>query len=49
MKRLFQWTALAAIALILSSCGMPAALGRSAGRVMQSVSNVAGQAMTTGL
>ena len=49
MKRIFQLTALAAIALSLNSCGLPAALGRTAGNLVQGVGNVANSAMTTGL
>jgi hypothetical protein len=49
MKRLVQLTAIAAFLLSLNSCGLPAALGRSAGRVVQGVGGLANQAMTTGL
>lgn len=49
MNRLLQLTALVTIALFLNSCGLPAALGRTAGNVVQGVGNIANSAMTTGL
>jgi hypothetical protein len=49
MKQTLQLLALAALMLSLNSCGLPGALARSAGRVVQGVGNVANQAMTTGL
>lgn len=48
MKRLLQLTALLAIALSLNSCGLPAALGRTAGNLADGVGDVASQVMTTG-
>lgn len=48
MKRYFQLTALAAIVLSLNSCGLPAALGRTAGNLVSGVGDVANQVMTTG-
>ncbi|MES2438214.1 MAG: hypothetical protein V4584_04070 [Verrucomicrobiota bacterium] len=49
MKRILQFLTLAAIAFSLNSCGLPGALARSAGRLVQGAANVADQAMTTGL
>jgi hypothetical protein len=49
MKRMLQLAALAAIALSLNSCGLPAALGRTAGNVVNGVGNMANSVMTTGL
>jgi hypothetical protein len=49
MKRIIQLAALAAIALSLNSCGLPGALGRTAGNLVQGVGNIANAAMTTGL
>ncbi|GAA5125127.1 hypothetical protein JIN84_13650 [Luteolibacter yonseiensis] len=49
MKRTLQTLSLAALLLSLNSCGLPGALARSAGRVVEGVGNVANQAMTTGL
>jgi hypothetical protein len=37
MKRLLQWIALTALALSLNSCGLPAALVRSTGSLLNSV------------
>ena len=48
MKRILQLAVLATIALSLNSCGLPAALGRSAGRVLSGVEGLTNQAMTTG-
>ena len=48
MNRILQLAALAAIALSLNSCGLPAALGRSAGNLVNGVGNIANTAMTTG-
>ncbi|MES2922601.1 MAG: hypothetical protein V4819_13700 [Verrucomicrobiota bacterium] len=48
MNRLVQLTALAAIVLSLNSCGLPAALGRTAGNVVNGVGDMANQVMTTG-
>jgi hypothetical protein len=48
MKRILQMTALAAIGLSLNSCGLPAALGRTAGNVVNGVGDMANQVMTTG-
>lgn len=49
MKRTLQLAVLAAVAFSLNSCGLPGALGRSAGRLANSVGGLANQAMTTGL
>jgi hypothetical protein len=49
MKRILQLITLAAIALSLNSCGLPGALMRSAGNLVQGADNMVGQAMSTGL
>lgn len=49
MNRILKLLALAAIALSLNSCGLPGALMRSAGRVIQGADSMMGQAMTTGI
>jgi hypothetical protein len=49
MKWFLQLITLAAIALSLNSCGLPGALVRSAGRVIQGADSLVGQAMTTGV
>jgi hypothetical protein len=41
MKRLLKWSALAALVLSLNSCGLPAALGRSAGSLLNSAGGLA--------
>jgi len=48
MKRLIQISSLVALLLSLNSCGLPAALGRSAGRALQGAGNVANSVMGTG-
>jgi len=48
MKRLLQWSALAALVFSLSSCGLPAALGRSAGGLVSAAGNAVGPAMALG-
>jgi len=48
MKRFLQLTALAAVVFSLNSCGLPAALGRTAGNVVNGVGDMANQVMTTG-
>jgi len=49
MNRILQLTALLVIALSLNSCGLPAALGRTAGNVVNGAGNMANSVMTTGL
>lgn len=50
MKRLIQLATLVAIALSLNSCGLPAALGRTAGNVVNSAGGLLGPAaMAAGL
>lgn len=48
MKRILQLSAIATIVLSLNSCGLPAALGRTAGNLANGVGDVASQVMTTG-
>lgn len=45
MKRLVQLTTLAGIMLSLNSCGLPGALARTAGGVVQSVGGLASTAL----
>jgi hypothetical protein len=45
MKRLLQLVTLAAIALSLNSCGLPAALARTAGNVVNSAGGLVGPAL----
>jgi hypothetical protein len=42
MKRLFRWFTLAICLLSLTSCGLPMAAARSAGRLVQAVGGMAG-------
>lgn len=41
MKRFLKITAIAAILISLNSCGLPAAIGRSAGRAYQGLDQMA--------
>ena len=41
MKNILMTASLAALALALNSCGLPGALVRSAGRLVEGVGNVA--------
>lgn len=49
MRRFFQSIALMALFLSLNSCGLPAAVGRSAGRLVQSVDGLLGPAAAAAL
>jgi hypothetical protein len=48
MKRLLKWSALVALVLSLNSCGLPAALGRSAGSLLNSAGGLANAASSLG-
>lgn len=48
MKKILKWSAVAALLLSLNSCGLPMALARSAGSVVNSVAGLAGPAMAVG-
>jgi hypothetical protein len=48
MKMIIQAAILLAAAISLNSCGVAEVLGRTAGRVMESVGNSAGNVMTNG-
>lgn len=49
MNRFLKLITLAAITLSLNSCGLPGALMRSAGNLIQGADNLVGKAMTTGV
>jgi len=44
MKRCLQWLALTVVVCALPSCGLPGALGRTAGNTVSSVSGLMGAA-----
>jgi hypothetical protein len=48
MKRILKWSALAALVISLSSCGIPGALGRSAGTLVNAAGGLVGPAMAMG-
>jgi hypothetical protein len=48
MKRILKWSALAALVASLSSCGLPGALMRSAGSVVNAAGGLVGPAMAAG-
>jgi hypothetical protein len=48
VKRFLKWSALTALVISLTSCGLPAALGRTAGGLMQSAGSLVGPAMALG-
>jgi len=41
MKRILKWSSLAVLAFSLTSCGLPAALGRSAGSLLNGFGGLA--------
>jgi hypothetical protein len=49
MKVTLKLIALTSFALALNSCGLPGALVRTAGNTVNSVSNLASSAMSTGM
>lgn len=48
MKRKIQWLLLAACVVSLTSCGLPGALARSAGRAVQGAGGLLGPALAAG-
>jgi hypothetical protein len=44
MKRIFQWLALTALVFSMTSCGLPGAAIRSAGRLVQTAGSLVGPA-----
>lgn len=49
MKRISQWIAVAVLALTLSSCGLPGAVARSTGSLVESASGLLGPAAAAAL
>lgn len=48
MKRILQWLALTVLVFSLTSCGLPGALVRSTGRLVQSTGGLLGPALAAG-
>ena len=48
MKCLFQWITVAVLVFSLSSCGLPVALARSAGSVVQGLGGLVAPAVAAG-
>jgi hypothetical protein len=48
MKKILKWSMIAALLFSLNSCGLPAALGRTAGSLVNSASGLVGPAMALG-
>jgi hypothetical protein len=49
MKRISQWIAVTVLAFTLSSCGLPGALARTTGNLIESASGLIGPAAAAAL